>query len=238
MMSEMEVALSQGNGGWFGRCWSAFLVLSPKKRSTLEWWPSWPTTPPRRTVVLHRTGQPICPTGAGLPLSVTNSAPTTASEAAGEEELADLLLEVLPGDGSSLGNLSAREALSRVAERPISEEAYEEVKERLLAMGLIRKGRGRGADKLRAQMDAAEYKHLVLGLIFVKYISDTFAAHQAKVRQIAMTTPTPMCFGCPSRPAGRRCVPRPSSPILANGSIRPWSKGARGIALISCPTPL
>jgi len=25
-------------------------------------------------------------------------------------------------------------------------------------------------------MDAAEYKHLVLGLIFVKYISDTFAA--------------------------------------------------------------
>lgn len=26
------------------------------------------------------------------------------------------------------------------------------------------------ADKLRANMDAAEYKHLVLGLIFVKYI--------------------------------------------------------------------
>ena len=32
------------------------------------------------------------------------------------------------------------------------------------------------ADKLRVNMDAAEYKHLVLGLIFVKYISDTFAA--------------------------------------------------------------
>ena len=31
------------------------------------------------------------------------------------------------------------------------------------------------ADKLRANMDAAEYKHLVLGLIFVKYVSDTFA---------------------------------------------------------------
>jgi type I restriction enzyme M protein len=30
------------------------------------------------------------------------------------------------------------------------------------------------ADKLRANMDAAEYKHIVLGLIFVKYISDTF----------------------------------------------------------------
>ena len=30
-------------------------------------------------------------------------------------------------------------------------------------------------------MDAAEYKHLVLGLIFVKYISDTFAARRAEV---------------------------------------------------------
>jgi type I restriction enzyme M protein len=37
------------------------------------------------------------------------------------------------------------------------------------------------ADKLRAQMDAAEYKHLVLGLIFLKYISDTFAAQQGRV---------------------------------------------------------
>ena len=42
------------------------------------------------------------------------------------------------------------------------------------------------ADKLRAQMDAAEYKHLVLGLIFLKYISDTFAAHRPKV--LAMVT--------------------------------------------------
>ena len=29
------------------------------------------------------------------------------------------------------------------------------------------------SDTLRANMDAAEYKHLVFGLIFVKYISDT-----------------------------------------------------------------
>jgi type I restriction enzyme M protein len=38
------------------------------------------------------------------------------------------------------------------------------------------------ADKLRANMDAAEYKHLVLGLIFVKYISDTFAARRAELQ--------------------------------------------------------
>lgn len=30
------------------------------------------------------------------------------------------------------------------------------------------------ADKLRSSMDAAEYKHIVLGLIFLKYISDAF----------------------------------------------------------------
>jgi type I restriction enzyme M protein len=30
------------------------------------------------------------------------------------------------------------------------------------------------ADKLRGNLDAAEYKHVVLGLIFLKYISDAF----------------------------------------------------------------
>lgn len=39
------------------------------------------------------------------------------------------------------------------------------------------------ADKLRANMDAAEYKHLVLGLIFVKYISDTFAARRVELKR-------------------------------------------------------
>ena len=32
-------------------------------------------------------------------------------------------------------------------------------------------------------MDAAEYKHLVLGLIFVKYISDTFAARRTELEK-------------------------------------------------------
>jgi type I restriction enzyme M protein len=39
------------------------------------------------------------------------------------------------------------------------------------------------ADKLRANMDAADYKHLVLGLIFVKYISDAFVARQTEIAQ-------------------------------------------------------
>ncbi|WP_374495120.1 type I restriction-modification system subunit M [Zoogloea sp.] len=45
----------------------------------------------------------------------------------------------------------------------------------------IKKTLWAAADKLRANMDAAEYKHLVLGLIFLKYVSDTFAARRAEL---------------------------------------------------------
>ena len=37
------------------------------------------------------------------------------------------------------------------------------------------------ADKLRGHMDAAEYKHVVLGLIFLKYISDAFEQRRAEL---------------------------------------------------------
>ncbi len=47
--------------------------------------------------------------------------------------------------------------------------------------GDIKKTLWATADKLRANMDAAEYRHLVLGLIFLKYVSDTFTALQAEV---------------------------------------------------------
>jgi type I restriction enzyme M protein len=39
----------------------------------------------------------------------------------------------------------------------------------------------RTADALRGSMDAAEYKHVVLGLIFLKYISDAFEEQHAKL---------------------------------------------------------
>ena len=142
-------------------------------------------------------------------------------------ELGDLLLDVLPPDGTAMGNRSAWEALGRAAGGDITQAEYEQVRDHGLAIGTIKKGRGgaialaddikggslyeppmapaakergRGkkgrketpakdfkavlwasADKLRAQMDAAEYKHLVLGLIFLKYISDTFAARREQV---------------------------------------------------------
>lgn len=39
---------------------------------------------------------------------------------------------------------------------------------------ILEKTLWQAADKLRSNMDAAEYKHVVLGLIFLKYISDAF----------------------------------------------------------------
>lgn len=39
----------------------------------------------------------------------------------------------------------------------------------------------KAADKLRKNMDAAEYKHIVLGLIFLKYISDSFEDLHSKL---------------------------------------------------------
>jgi type I restriction enzyme M protein len=41
----------------------------------------------------------------------------------------------------------------------------------------------RMADALRGSMDAAEYKHVVLGLIFLKYISDAFEERQEYLRR-------------------------------------------------------
>src|SRR5437660_3498618 len=37
------------------------------------------------------------------------------------------------------------------------------------------------ADKLRGNLDAAEYKHVVLGLIFLKYVSDAFEEKHAEL---------------------------------------------------------
>ena len=41
----------------------------------------------------------------------------------------------------------------------------------------------KAADKLRKNIDAAEYKHIVLGLIFLKYISDSFEALHARLAE-------------------------------------------------------
>ena len=40
------------------------------------------------------------------------------------------------------------------------------------------------ADKLRGSMDASEYKHVALGLVFLKYISDAFNTVYEKMQQM------------------------------------------------------
>ena len=71
------------------------------------------------------------------------------------------------------------------------------------------------ADALRNNMDAAEYKHVVLGLIFLKYISDAFEEQHAELDRRAR----------PGRRPGRpRRVPR-----------REHLLGAAGGALVAPP---
>ena len=41
----------------------------------------------------------------------------------------------------------------------------------------------KSADKLRKNIDAAEYKHVVLGLVFLRYISDAFGELRAKLQE-------------------------------------------------------
>jgi len=47
----------------------------------------------------------------------------------------------------------------------------------------IEKQLWKAADKLRKNIDAAEYKHIVLGLIFLKYISDAFEERYALIQE-------------------------------------------------------
>ena len=40
------------------------------------------------------------------------------------------------------------------------------------------------ADKLRSTLDAAQYKHTVLGLIFLKYVSDSFEIRRIEIESM------------------------------------------------------
>src|SRR5437773_7257184 len=47
----------------------------------------------------------------------------------------------------------------------------------------------RAADKLRGNLEPSEYKHVALGLIFLKYISDAFEAQHARLATQAHADP-------------------------------------------------
>ncbi|MBF8964054.1 SAM-dependent DNA methyltransferase [Pontibacter sp. FD36] len=54
-------------------------------------------------------------------------------------------------------------------------------KQKVVAEEPLEKQLWKAADKLRKNIDAAEYKHVALGLIFLKYISDAFEDHYQKL---------------------------------------------------------
>jgi hypothetical protein len=85
------------------------------------------------------------------------------------------------------------------------------------------------ADKLRNNMDAAEYKHVVLGLIFLKYISDSFEEHHAKL----------LAGSAGASPAGSGALAASSSdnPYAGanpEGSPKGWRGGANQFYTPSC----
>lgn len=47
------------------------------------------------------------------------------------------------------------------------------------------------AETLRGTLDAAEYKHVVLGLIFLKYISDVFEEKHANLEKVGSNSVDP-----------------------------------------------
>jgi type I restriction enzyme M protein len=89
------------------------------------------------------------------------------------------------------------EATSQEAIQPVSPEAPEpSASAKASADAKAKKAKGpkpqaeepiekqlwKTADKLRKNIDAAEYKHIVLGLVFLKYISDAFVEHYDKLK--------------------------------------------------------
>ena len=82
--------------------------------------------------------------------------------------------EALAGLDDVLSEIRSAEDLPKKKGRKKKEAPAKDYKEVLWA----------SADKLRNQMDAAVYKHLVLGMIFLKYISDAFVEQQQKVLEM------------------------------------------------------
>src|SRR5947199_9114218 len=68
------------------------------------------------------------------------------------------------------------------------------------------------ADALRNNMDAAEYKHVVLGLIFLKYISDAFEAKHAELDAQRKLGPIPRTPTNTARSISSGSRPRPAGP--------------------------
>ena len=100
----------------------------------------------------------------------------------------------------------------------------------------------KAADKLRGSMDAAQYKDFVLGLVFLKYVSDSFEERREQIRADVLADGVPesrierrssttwtstsarACSGCPRTPAGTGWPSRPRARASASSSTTRWTR--------------
>ncbi len=99
------------------------------------------------------------------------------------------------------------------------------------------------ANKLRGSVESAEYKHLVLGLLFLKYISDSFELRRGELEaelcdptsdelhrgsrrrsprssKTATSTPARTCSGCPEEARWEKLLAAASQPDIAQADRR------------------
>ncbi|MDH4567202.1 SAM-dependent DNA methyltransferase [Pseudomonas sp. BN414] len=107
--------------------------------------------------------------GRGGAVKRVSGEPTSGSLA--EQVLSKVRERMEP---AAVAEASAAYVVETVAQNPTKVKAATSLQE-------LEKTLWATADKLRANMDAAEYKHIVLGLIFLKYISDSFAGRRGEL---------------------------------------------------------
>lgn len=73
-----------------------------------------------------------------------------------DANLHDLILQLLPKDGSSIGNIKLQQQLTEAAAFSFSEEDYWRVRDALIADGVLGKGQGRGGSVFLAQPSASK----------------------------------------------------------------------------------
>ena len=87
------------------------------------------------------------------------------------------------GRGGSVKRSEADGSAAAATPAAVKKPARSTEKAAVSSMDDLKKTLWATADKLRANMDAAEYKHIVLGLIFLKYISDSFASRRTELER-------------------------------------------------------
>ncbi|MBI1776752.1 MAG: SAM-dependent DNA methyltransferase [Proteobacteria bacterium] len=102
-----------------------------------------------------------------LPLAALSDETIKRVNEISEAELVEAFTAAAPKRGARF----SRKGNGQGATSPAAAESNGRIEAKLWA----------AADALRNNMDAAEYKHVVLGLIFLKYISDAFEAKHAEL---------------------------------------------------------